>query len=62
VATTAKFLTDDYTLTLGSGKFMGRAAFLAFVADRSVTLTVNQAADQHVRFLWRDHRDRHWHC
>jgi len=48
--TTGDYITDDYTLTLGSGKLMTRAAFLALVADRSVTLTVNHSHDERVRF------------
>jgi hypothetical protein len=48
--TTGNYITGDYTLTLGSGKFMTRRKFLAFVADRSVTLTVNRGHDELVRF------------
>jgi hypothetical protein len=47
--TTGRYITDDYTLTLGSGKLMTRAEFLAFVADRSVTLTVNRSYGERVR-------------
>src|SRR4029077_9654800 len=48
--TTGEYITGDYTLTLGSGKLMTRAEFLAFVADRSVPLTVNNSHDRRVRF------------
>jgi hypothetical protein len=49
VATAGQYLTDDYTLTLASGKVLDRAALLAIVADRSVTLTTNRSHDEHVR-------------
>ncbi len=49
VATAGHYLTDDYTLTLASGKVLDRAALLALVADRSVTLTTNRSHDEHVR-------------
>ena len=48
-ATAGQYLTDDYTLTLASGKVLDRAALLAIVADRSVTLTTNRSHDEHVR-------------
>jgi hypothetical protein len=48
-ATAGQYLTEDYTLTLASGKVLDRAALLAIVADRSVTLTTNRAHDEHVR-------------
>jgi Domain of unknown function (DUF4440) len=49
VATAGRYLTDDYTLTLASGKVLDRAALLAIVGDRSVTLTTNRSHDEHVR-------------
>jgi hypothetical protein len=49
VATAGQYLTDDYTLTLASGKVLDRAALLALVADRSVALTTNRSHDEHVR-------------
>jgi hypothetical protein len=48
-ATAGHYLTDDYTLTLASGKVLDRAALLAIVADPSVTLTTNRSHDEHVR-------------
>jgi hypothetical protein len=49
VATAGHYLTDDYTLTLASGKVLDREALLAIVADRSVTLTTNRSHDERVR-------------
>lgn len=49
VATAGQYLTDDYTLTLASGKVLDRAALLAKVADRSFTLTTNRSHDERVR-------------
>jgi hypothetical protein len=49
VATAGEYFTDDYTLTLASGKVLDKAALLAIVADRSVTLTTNRSHDEHVR-------------
>ena len=48
-ATAGQYLTGDYTLTLASGKVLDRAALLAMIADRSVTLTTNRSHDEHVR-------------
>ncbi len=49
VATAGQYLTDDYTLTLASGKVLDRAALLGIVADRSVTMTTNRSHDERVR-------------
>jgi hypothetical protein len=49
VVTAGQYLTDDYTLTLASGKVLDRASLLAMVADRSFTLTTNRSHDERVR-------------
>jgi hypothetical protein len=49
VASAGRYLTDDYTLTLASGKVLDRAALLAIATDRSIALTTNRSHDEHVR-------------
>jgi Domain of unknown function (DUF4440) len=48
-ATAGRYLTDDYTLTTGSGKVIDRASLLAIVSDPATTLSTNRSHDEHVR-------------